>query len=302
MNKIAVLGPGAVGGFLAVALARTGCQVVCVARQETCKVINESGIDLESTILGKVNEKLPAVPYLEEPVDLLLITPKAPALEAALARIKAPCRSIVPFLNGLDHMELIRANLTGALAAAAIYIEAVYPAPGKIRHVSDFCRIEISRGLPDGDLADFTWALEHSGIGVKVFDNDAQVLWRKLIPLNALACVTSAAGGDMGKVRSEQRWPRALEECLREGAAVAKEYGVVIQMNEILETFRKLPDSFSSSMQRDLAAGRTPELEAIPGALLREASRVSLDCPTVRSLVDSIKSAKGGQGGAVRAQ
>ncbi len=41
-------------------------------------------------------------------------------------------------------------------------------------------------------------------------------------------------------------------------------------------------------MQRDIAAGRAPELDAIPGAVLRAAARHGLECPTIERLVARI--------------
>jgi ketopantoate reductase len=38
-------------------------------------------------------------------------------------------------------------------------------------------------------------------------------------------------------------------------------------------------------MQRDIEAGRTPELDAIPGSVLRAAARHGLQCPTIERLV-----------------
>ena len=47
-------------------------------------------------------------------------------------------------------------------------------------------------------------------------------------------------------------------------------------------------EGLGSSMQRDLAAGREPELDAIPGAVLRAAARHGLSCPTIASLYEQI--------------
>ena len=49
-----------------------------------------------------------ATTELREPVDLLLVTVKAPALDDALGRIEAPAETVVPLLNGIEHMETIR--------------------------------------------------------------------------------------------------------------------------------------------------------------------------------------------------
>jgi len=47
--------------------------------------------------------------------------------------------------------------------------------------------------------------------------------------------------------------------------------------------------TLGSSMQRDIAAGREPELDAIPGAVLRAAARHGLACPTIEMLVGQIE-------------
>jgi 2-dehydropantoate 2-reductase len=46
-------------------------------------------------------------------------------------------------------------------------------------------------------------------------------------------------------------------------------------------------------MQRDIAAGRVPELDAIPGAVLRAAARHGIECPTISRLVQAIAARAG---------
>jgi 2-dehydropantoate 2-reductase len=46
-------------------------------------------------------------------------------------------------------------------------------------------------------------------------------------------------------------------------------------------------------MQRDIAAGREPELDAIPGSVLRAADRHGLECPTIERLVGLIAARAG---------
>ena len=48
--------------------------------------------------------------------------------------------------------------------------------------------------------------------------------------------------------------------------------------------------TLGSSMQRDIAAGREPELDAIAGAVLRAADRHGLECPTIERLASEIES------------
>ena len=75
--KVAVLGPGAVGGVLAVGLVRAGVQVVCVARPDTAKVIASSGLTLRHGSQEAETVRPEATTELRESVDLLLVTEAA---------------------------------------------------------------------------------------------------------------------------------------------------------------------------------------------------------------------------------
>ncbi len=56
---------------------------------------------------------------LQEPVDLLLVTVKSPSLEEALERVDARAGTVVPLLNGIEHMTTIRARLAGSTVVGA---------------------------------------------------------------------------------------------------------------------------------------------------------------------------------------
>ena len=106
-------------------------------------------------------------------------------------------------------------------------------------------------------------------------------MWSKLTRLVALATVTSAAGKPLGGVRADPRWNAALEGVVRETAAVATAEGAPTDVETTLEEIAGVHDDFRSSMQRDLEAGRPPELDAIAGAVLRAGARHGIACPTL---------------------
>ena len=83
-GTVAVLGPGAVGGSLAVRLATNGVPVVCVAHAEAAGLIALAGLVVESPE-GTLSARLEVVEQLAKPVSILLVTVKAPALEDAIA-------------------------------------------------------------------------------------------------------------------------------------------------------------------------------------------------------------------------
>ena len=113
-------------------------------------------------------------------------------------------------------------------------------------------------------------------------------MWSKLVRLNALACTTAAADRPVRFIRSQPEWRAALEACVSEGAAVAVAEGARIDAATVMEELDQVHDELGTSMQRDVAAGRPPELDQIPGAVLRAAARHGLEAPTVARLAVQI--------------
>jgi len=287
MPTIAILGPGGVGGFLAAALARAGTDVVVVAREQTAALIAERGIELRSVRLGDFTAHPRAAATLDEPVDTLFVATKAAGLEPALERIRATPAVIVPLLNGIDHMTKLKARFGGSsVAAGTIRIEADRPAPAQITQTSPFLRIEMASDDPAlaGRLEAVKITLARAEVPATIGTSEAQVLWSKLVRLNALACTTSASDRPIGFIRSDPEWRAALEACITETAAVANADGAQIDPAALLAELDEAHAELGSSMQRDIAAGREPELDAIPGAVLRAARRHGLECPTIARL------------------
>jgi len=290
VESIAVLGPGGVGGFVAAALARAGEPVTVIARTSTADVIARDGIRVQSVRLGEFVVRPRTTTELEDPVDVLLVAPKATGLGDALSRIRSDPGLVVPLLNGLEHMTLLRERFPGRTAAGVIRVESDRPAPGVIVQTSPFLRVDLASddarlGPPLNQLAD---TLRDAGVPVEVGPTEAQILWSKLVRLNALACTTSACDRRIGFIRSDPDWRAALEACVDETAAVANADGAEIDPAALLAELDDAHAELGSSMQRDIAAGREPELDAIPGAVLRAGKRHGIDCPTVARLTARI--------------
>lgn len=292
MPSLAVLGPGGVGGFIAAALARAGEDVTVIAHASTAELISRDGIAVTSVRLGDFVARPAAQSELGSPVDYLVVATKATALEAALERVRAAPRLVVPLLNGLDHIALLRAHFGARhVAAASIRIEAYRPAPGRVVQTSPFLRVELAADDPalDGALNELRELLLRAEIPAEIGASEAQVMWAKLVRLGPLACTTSASGRSIGFIRSDPHWRGVLAAAIAETAAVANAEGAHIDPAVPLAELDAAHPTLSSSMQRDIAAGRTPELHAIPGAIVRAARRHGLECPTVESLLAQIE-------------
>jgi 2-dehydropantoate 2-reductase len=283
VSTLAVLGPGGVGGLVAAVLARAGSDVVVVAREPTAELISARGISVRSRALGDFIARPRAVGRLREPVEYLLVATKATVLDAALERVETAPALTVPLLNGIEHMDRLRSALDPVLAAV-IRVESDRPAPGQVVQTSPSIRIDLATGAP----AALAQLLAEAGIEVRTGDSERQVLWSKLARLNALALTTSASDRPIGFVRDDPRWRSALEGAVNETVAVANADGAELDAAQTVAELDQAHAELGSSMQRDIAAGREPELDAIAGAVLRAGARHRLRCPTVQWLAGRV--------------
>src|SRR3954468_12209813 len=276
VGRFAVLGPGGVGGLLAALLARSGSAVTCLAEASTTQAIATAGIRVASARFGDFVAPVAAAERLSEPVDVCLVTVKATQLLGALDRLPPDVVGsalIVPLLNGVEHVELLRQHYPAAtVVASTIRVKSSRTAPGVIRHDSPFVNVELavdgSAGPALGRLAD---TLERAGVAVDVSDDAATVMWSKLTFLTALALLTTAAQAAAGEVRGRCR--DDLVAMVGEVAAVARAEGAAVRADDVVAFFDAIPTGMRSSMQRDAESGRRLELDAIGGAVVRAAGR-----------------------------
>jgi 2-dehydropantoate 2-reductase len=278
--KVAVLGPGAVGGVLAVGLLRAGIDVVCVARPDTAEVIRSEGLSLRQG--EKVHVVRPEVATeLREPVELLLVTVKAPALEAALDRVQASPRYAVPLLNGIEHLETLRERLpeTNVVGASIGRIEAWLERPGVVIQPTPSVVMTVASGGP-------VELLRRSGVEVREDGSAAEVLWEKLARQAATAAATSITQRPVGELRTDPVWGPRFRAAIEEACAVAAADGVTLSPEAEWEIIEAMPPLLTSSTARDIAAGVPSELDAITGAVVRAGQRLGVETPVLAQMFE----------------
>jgi 2-dehydropantoate 2-reductase len=227
-------------------------------------------------------------------VDALLVATKAAGLKPALERIATEPALVLPLLNGLDHVDVLRERFAPAsVLAGSIRVEADRPAPGLVVHTSPFLLVNMASRYEAAASRMQTLAqtLTDAGVPARVLlpisaASEAQVMWSKLVRLNALACTTSAHDKLLGEIRSSPQLRAELLGAIEEACAVGRAEGAHdVDPATAMAELTRAHDTLGSSMQRDIEAGRTPELDAIPGSVLRAAARHGLQCPTIERLV-----------------
>ena len=282
------------GVATAIAYAKaTGCaQVNCLAGSETAAHLRAAGVRVQSGQFGDFTAPVDAAERLTAPVDVCVIAVKATQLDAALERVPADVLGdalVVPLLNGVEHVDLLRHGYPRAgVVPATIRVESTRTGPGVIRHGSPFVTVDlVATAALEQRVQRLADALQGAGVTTRVGDDEQAALWGKLNFLAPLALLTTAAQGTAGEVREARRGD--LRAIVAEVAAVARAEGAPADEDQVVAFFDGVPAGMRSSMQRDAEAGRPIELDAIGGAVVRAATRHGIAVPVTARYVDELR-------------
>jgi 2-dehydropantoate 2-reductase len=233
MLRHAVLGAGGVGAFLGAALARAGREVILLMREESLAAYG-GVVHVQSAVLGDFDAEVRAAPRLEEQVEIVWATTKAYQLADAVERVPADDATIVPPLNGLEHVELLRERFgADAVLAASMTVESERVEPGHVRQLSGFASVVLS---PAPRAEEIRGELVDAGVRASIGADEASVLWRKLAILAPIALTTTLRGSSLDQVVADPAWRERLRACVHEMSAVAGADGVIVDADDIMET------------------------------------------------------------------
>lgn len=283
----AVLGVGGVGGLLGASLAHLGHSVTVVVRTEAFAAYPEQ-LRLQSPF-GTFH--VPVAPATEvPPCDVLWIAVKATQIDAALRAIVNPdsVRAMVPLLNGIDHIALLRARFGAEkVIPATIAVETERVAPGYIIHRSPFARLNLSSaGRPL--LASTLNQLQKLGFECRFMDDEPTLMWSKMVFLAPIALATTAFNQPLGGILSDPARKAEWQACVREACAVAQAEGAQVDAEAVLAGVSKMPYDMRSSMQKDVEQGNRPELDAIAGPIIRAGDRRGIEITAAKRLLSAV--------------
>jgi 2-dehydropantoate 2-reductase len=283
----AILGPGGVGGLIAGCLSKTGEKVTMVVRPETLEQYPRQ-LTIESRI---ENFTVPVEKAVQVPsCDVVWFTVKTTQMESALRSFSptTSVKGIVPLQNGIDHVAFLRERYGSEKVLPGVFAgETERVAPGHIVHRTPFARLNLiakARPLLGKTLDTFL----KMGFTGEFIEDEATLLWTKLVFLAPVALTTSAADLPIGGIISSAEWRSRLETCVRESCAVAKAEGAKVDPEAGIPLLLNLPPGMKSSMQKDLEHGNSTELDAIGGRILRGGARCGIPVPATQLLVEMV--------------
>jgi 2-dehydropantoate 2-reductase len=280
----AILGAGGIGGLIGAVLGHGGHAITLILPGERLTA-HPATLSLESP-LGAAATRVTGSAALVDEVDALWVTVKATQLDTALDAVPVPerARLVVPLLNGVDHVRVLRERFGPArVVPATIACESERVVPGRIVHRSPFVRLAFL-AADEHRIAAVADVVRAFGCECAFVADEATLLWRKLVFLAPVALTTSAGGMTVGEVLGDAAWRARLEGAVREACAVARASGAAVDPDVTLKALAAMPGTLRSSMSKDVAAGRRPELDAIAGPILRGGREYGIAVPVMEEL------------------
>jgi 2-dehydropantoate 2-reductase len=287
--KVAVMGAGAVGGYLGACLSRVA-DIHLIARGEHLEALRERGLTIvtpegeRSTISMRATDD----PAEIGPVDIVLFLVKSYDTDEAARRLEpliGEGTGVLSLQNGVDNEDRIGAVVGRQhVLGGAAYILAAIESPGVVR--SNRARLvlgELEPGPPSERVLSLVDVANASGgIDARASDNVLLTKWEKYTLLVAFSAVTAATQLTVGDIRESEAASQMLKSIMVEAWSIGRALGVPLA-NDHVEKAHALVlaqrDDEGTSLRHDLLTGHRMELEALQGTLRRLGRETGIPTP-----------------------
>lgn len=314
--KIAVVGAGAIGGYLGGLLARVGHDVTLIARGAHRDAIRTTGLAIESR--GERFVTHPACtenPAEAGPQDLVLLSLKAPAVPAMAERMQplfGPDTAMITAMNGISYWYFHKHGgpLDGTRLASVdpgnrqwdligpqraigsvVWVAGAVAAPGVIHHSGGNC---LPLGEPDNSRSEriqrISAALTAAGIDAPVLDNIRQEIWTKLWGNLSYNPVSVLTHGTLEGLSRDADARAVLGAMMIESRLVGEKLGIAfpVSVEERMGMAEKV-GPHKTSMLQDLEAGRPMEIGGLIGVIAELARKLEIATPTIDTVLALLK-------------
>jgi 2-dehydropantoate 2-reductase len=308
--KIAIIGVGAIGGFVGIKLALAGEDVTFIARGANLKTLRSDGIRL---ITADGEEKsVPKVKATDDyaaagPQDMVILAMKAHQVEAVAPQVPklfGPDTVVIPMQNGIPYWYFHRhaGELAGTrvksvdphgvigehipcerVIGCVVYPAAELLSPGVIKHVEGN-RFPV--GEPDGSaserVARVSQCLIRGGLQAPVLDDIRAEIWLKLwgnLTFNPISALSRATLADICRYPPSRAVAAAM---MTEAQIVASKLGITfrVSLEKRIQGAEKV-GHHKTSMLQDVESARTLEIDALLGSVVELARLTDTSTPHI---------------------
>ncbi|MBI2771980.1 MAG: 2-dehydropantoate 2-reductase [Burkholderiales bacterium] len=310
--KVAIVGAGAIGGWLGARLSSAGgCEVSVLARGATLAALRQHGWQLqERGELIQCPVKASDHPADLGPQDLVIIAVKGPALASVAGAMQPMLRedtAVMPAMNGvpwwitqvlpladksplatLDPQGVIASVLpVGRVIGCVVHASASTVSPGVVKHQMGNRLVvgEACGGLSDRVLS-VARLLMDAGIDTTASASIRNDIWYKLWGNLTMNPVSAITGATIDRLLDDPLVTQFCSDAMTEAAEIGRRIGLVINQSpqDRHEVTRKL-GAFKTSMLQDAQAGRPLELDSIVGAVHELGGRAGVATPNIAAVL-----------------
>jgi 2-dehydropantoate 2-reductase len=301
MKIVVVGGAGAMGGAFASRLHAAGHDVAILDVSEAAiEAINRDGLivsnpqGIEGTFRIPATNDASTLGY----ADVAIVFTKSQHTASAaklMGNAVNPRTTIVSLQNGWGNEETLAETFyPDQIVAGVTYHSALVAGPGRIAHMLDVGPTYLGPYV-DGHSLDaaskVAEALNAGGITASVTPTAKTEVWKKLVLNSAVLAVSGLTRLRTGAVGNHEELMVIADQLTRESVAVGQGMGFGVDLDERLAAVRnvwKMGGMNKTSMLQDVEAQRMTEIEAVNGAIVREAAKLGIDAPLNRMMAAMI--------------
>jgi 2-dehydropantoate 2-reductase len=297
--RIAMIGAGAMGSIFGVRFARAGADVVLFDADRThVEAIEVGGLYVEAPD-GSVRLRVPATTHAEKigEADLAVILVDSKATQAAAEvakRVLGKSGAALTLQNGIGNVEMLSEALgPERVIAGTTYNSAARVKPGHVLHSNiDETTIGEIDGSRSKRVDEIARLLREAGLPVTASDNVMGHIWLKFVlnaAINPVSAMSGLRPGEIARVLpARELLERVLDEVLTVVAAKGLTLPVVDARAHVLDHAWERYNR--PSMLQHVEEGRRTEIDALNGALVKEAKTLGIAVPFNQAVVLAIKS------------
>lgn len=302
-TRIGILGLGGVGGYFGGLLAKAyqdseEIEIVFIARGETLRVVAESGLKIitkesETVVFPKVVSN---DPELIGKLDYLICATKTYDIEESLLALKKCITKntvILPLYNGVDAPERISALFPdNEVLEGCVYIFSMIVSPGVVQNVGSLQRLFFgSYSVSVSKMKALQTIFKNASIDSHLVEDIEDTVWEKFVFISVLASATCYLDYNIGQILENREARNIYVSLMNEITMIAAVKGLNLPDDIIMQTILKLektPPDTTSSMHRDLLAGRNIELASLTQFVVDEGLKYEVETPTYQLVLDKL--------------
>lgn len=298
--RIAVFGTGGVGGYFGGRLAEAGEDVIFIARGDHLRAIKEKGLKVDSRNGDFVIYPAAATDTVSDVgvVDLVLVGVKAwqvPEAARAMKPLVGANTTVLPLQNGVDAAsQLVDTLGPESVIGGLCRIVSFVVEPGHIRHAGAMPSVIIGEldNRQSQRIATIEELFKRAGVEITIAKDIQVALWTKFLFIASFSGMGAIANAPAGILRTNPQWRTQMLQAMQEIYALAHARGINLppdSVDKVMAFVDALQDDATSSMQRDIAAGKPSELDAQNGAVVRMAHEAGIEVPTHALIYNTLR-------------